>query len=69
MKEQNEKTANKSDRVLARRGARELTRDEIEAVSGAFAHTEVCTAAFATQTNTGLGDGDGCGGDIDAGLY
>jgi len=68
MKETIEKTANKPDRVLARRGARELTREEVEAVSGAFAHTTVCSAAFATQTHTGVGDGDGCG-DVDSSLY
>lgn len=55
-----QKTAN---RVLARRGARELTREEVEMVSGA-AHTDVCSAAFATQTHTGFGDGDGCS-DVD----
>jgi hypothetical protein len=64
------KIASKSDRVLARRGARELTREEVEAVSGATgqAHTNTCSAAFATQTHTGLGDGDGCG-DVDSTLY
>ncbi|MBV9761933.1 MAG: hypothetical protein JO340_15330 [Acidobacteriaceae bacterium] len=62
------KRHDKSDRVLARRGARELTREEADAVSGAFAHTTVCTGAFATQTHTGVGDGDGCG-DVDASLY
>jgi hypothetical protein len=60
---------NKPDRVLARRGARELTREEVDAVSGAFAHTNVCTGAFATQTHTGIGDGDGCGGDVDGSAY
>ena len=68
MKESMEKTAKTPDRVLARRGARELTREEVDAVSGAFATTNVCTGAFATKTHTGLGDGDGCS-DIDAGLY
>ena len=68
MKETMEKTGKTPDRVLARRGARELTREEVEAVSGAFAHTTNCTGAFATQTHTGIGDGDGCG-DIDSSLY
>ena len=68
MKESIERTGKKSDRVLGRRGARELTREEAEAVSGGFAHTNVCTGAFATQTHTGLGDGDGCS-DTDSGLY
>ena len=69
MKETIQKITNKTDRVLARRGARELTPEEVEAVSGAFAHTNVCSASFATQTHTGLGDGDGCGGDVDSSLY
>lgn len=68
MNESIKKTTNKPDRVLARRGARELTREEVDAVSGAFAHTTVCTGAFATQTHTGLGDGDGCG-DVDGSVY
>ncbi len=68
MKELIKETANRQDRVIARTGARELTREEVEAVSGAFAHTTNCTGAFATQTHTGLGDGDGCG-DIDSSLY
>ena len=68
MNETSKKTANKTDRVFARRGARELTREEVESVSGAFAHTNVCTGAFATKTATGLGDGDGCS-DIDSSLY
>jgi len=68
MNETIKKTGNKPDRVLARRGARELTREEVEAVSGAFAHTTNCTGAFATQTHTGIGDGDGCG-DIDSSFH
>lgn len=68
MKETIQKITNKSDRVLARRGARELTQEELNVVSGAFAITNVCSAAFATKTHTGLGDGDGCS-DIDTGLY
>lgn len=68
MNETSKKTANKSYRALARRGARELTREEVAAVSGAFAHTNVCTGAFANQTTTSFGDGDGCS-DIDSSLY
>ena len=48
-------------RVLARKGARELTIAEVDYVSAAMAaHTNVCTAIMATATHTGLGDGDGC---------
>jgi hypothetical protein len=50
---------NQDNRVLSRLGARELTREEAECVSGSrAAHTDVCT--FATSTATGSGDGDGC---------
>ena len=55
-----EKEIKKTDRVLARRGARELTLEELDIVSGA-AHTTVCTAAMSTKVHTGAGDGDGCG--------
>lgn len=49
------------NRVLGRRGARELEVAELEAVSGGLAfNTLVCTAALATHTVTGPGDGDGC---------
>jgi len=49
-------------RVLARKGARELTFEELDYVSAAGAFkTLVCTAAMATSTVTGPGDGDGCG--------
>jgi hypothetical protein len=48
------------NRVLVRTGARELTIDEIDQVSAAMAHTNVCTAIMATSTVTGPGDGDGC---------
>jgi hypothetical protein len=51
---------NKSNRVLTRVGARELTVEEMELVDGAVFNTLVCTAAFKTTTRTGLGDGDGC---------
>jgi hypothetical protein len=52
--------ANEDNRVLGRRGARELTTTEVDAVSGAALRTLVCTAPLATGTVTGLGDGDGC---------
>jgi hypothetical protein len=55
----------KSNRVLTRLGARELTVAEAAMVGGALiVHTNVCTAPF-TVTLTGP-DGDGCGtGDFD----
>jgi hypothetical protein len=54
-----------SARVLARRGARELTTVELESVSGGgLVHTNVASVALATSTHTGVGDGDGVG-DID----
>jgi hypothetical protein len=50
-----------TNRVLGRTGARELTIEEVEMVSGVgAAHTNVCTAILATTTVTGPGDGDGC---------
>ncbi|HEY6251791.1 MAG TPA: hypothetical protein VI685_17675 [Candidatus Angelobacter sp.] len=52
----------KDNRVLCRRGARELTVNETDFVGGAAPfNTLVCTIAFdiKTQTHTG-GDGDGC---------
>ena len=51
------------NRVLCRRGARELTVPETEFVSGSKGqfHTLVCTViTAATATTTGPGDGDGC---------
>ena len=48
------------NRVLARAGARELTIEEVDQVSAAMAHTNVCTAIMATASITGPGDGDGC---------
>ena len=49
------------NRVLVRKGARELTVDEIDQVSAAMQnHTNVCTAAMPFATVTGSGDGDGC---------
>ena len=47
-------------RVLARFGARELSIEEVDQVSAAMGHTNVCTAMMATATATGSGDGDGC---------
>lgn len=53
------------NRVLCRRGARELTANETELIIGAAAfNTQVCTDAIfgaLTGTTTGPGDGDGCG--------
>ncbi len=50
--------SNQEQRVLVRIGARELTPQEMEQVTGAAgrAHTNVCTALTATNT----GDGDAC---------
>ena len=48
-------------RVLCRKGARELTIEEVDFVSAAMlAHTNVCTDIMVTATATGPGDGDGC---------
>jgi hypothetical protein len=46
------------NRVLSRRGARELTSEELESVGAAAggAHTNVCSSVTATST----GDGDAC---------
>lgn len=53
--------SDKENRVLVRRGARDISTPELEYVNGAAAfHTLVCTAAMATATVTGPGDGDGC---------
>ena len=47
------------NRVLLRRGARELSQEELEAVNGGLiAHTNVCTF----NPKTVSVDGDGCGG-------
>ena len=52
------------NRVLCRRGARELTFDETEFVVAGIFKTLVCTGpagpAARTATVTGPGDGDGC---------
>ena len=66
MKELTSKTTNNSDRVLARRGARELTVKETGAVSGAGfpVCTDVASLAYMTVTHTGCGDNDG-GSDTD----
>ena len=49
----------KENRVLGRRGARELAVTELEAVGGAF-NTLVCTGQAFLRTVTLHGDGDGC---------
>jgi len=61
MKELTGRTANNPERVLARRGARELTVREAEAVSGGGPPicTDVASLASLTITNTGCGDNDG----------
>lgn len=54
-----DRAMNKSNRVLTRLGARELTVEETEFVAGSqIVHTNVCS--FFTTTMTGSGDGDGC---------
>lgn len=58
------------NRVLCRRGARDLTCDETEFVMGAaIFKTNVCTGPLgglaSTGTSTGPGDGDGCS-DVDS---
>lgn len=66
MKQLDEKAARTSERVLARRGARELTVIEMDTVSGGGPpiHTNVASLAHLTTTHTGAGDNDG-GGDTD----
>jgi hypothetical protein len=50
---------NQEKRVLSRRGARELTMEELEHVSGSqIVHTDNCS--IITNRMTGSGDGDGC---------
>lgn len=53
------------NRILGRRGARELTIPEIDQVAGSL-NTRFCTA----MSTTGLapGDGDGCNADHDSNL-
>lgn len=69
MKEFTLKPKINSERVLARRGARELTVREAEAVSGGGPPicTDVASLARLTATNTGCGDNDG-GHDTDIGI-
>ena len=56
-----------NNRVLNRRGARELTCDEAVTVGGGV-HTLVCTFPLPPVTLTGAADGDACGsGDLDNG--
>jgi hypothetical protein len=51
----------KDNRVLSRLGARELSYDETENVSGAIGfHTNVCSFAASRGTTTVNGDNDGC---------
>ena len=47
------------NRILARRGSRELTREEVELVTGALGnvHTNSCSV----NLTTGQLDGDACG--------
>jgi hypothetical protein len=61
MKELTKKTEDHSERVLARRGARELTVREAEAVSGggSIICTDVASIAYSTVTHTGCPDNDG----------
>lgn len=50
-----------NNRVLNRLGARELSYDETENVSGAIGfHTNVCSFAASRGTTTVNGDNDGC---------
>lgn len=52
---------NKSNRVLSRTGARELTIEETEHVSGALTiHTDNCSRPFPGSPATTTGDGDAC---------
>jgi hypothetical protein len=54
----------KTNRVLSRLGARELTMEETEQVAGSLqVHTLFCTAMNTTAAHPG--DGDGCNGDHD----
>jgi hypothetical protein len=48
-------TLNDSNRVLSRAGARELSAEDVELVSGGFVHTNVITF----NPFTGARDGDG----------
>jgi hypothetical protein len=61
MKELTRKTEKNLERVLARRGARELTVREAEAVSGGGPPicTDVASLAYMTATATGCPDNDG----------
>lgn len=53
---------NKSNRVLGRTGARELTVEETECVSGTLGvHTDFCSLPFPGSTATA--DGDACASD------
>ncbi len=55
-----------NNRVLSRRGARELTLEETARVGGSLAfHTNVCTIPLPPITLTGTVDGDCGSGDLD----
>jgi hypothetical protein len=52
---------NKNSRVLGRMGARELTIDETECVTGSITvHTDVCSRPFPGSPTLLTGDGDAC---------
>lgn len=53
------------NRVLGRMGARVITTEEAELVSGGLTTTLLCTAILATGTTTGLGDGECSDTDLD----
>jgi hypothetical protein len=57
------------NRVLGRMGARVITAEEAEAVSGCSVQTTiVCTSILATSTVTGTGDGECADTDGDHGF-
>jgi hypothetical protein len=50
------------NRVLGRMGARQISVEETERVTGSLqVHTNICSA----PRTSALGDADGCGGDLD----
>lgn len=51
--------SNLEQRVLGRAGARELTVEEMDCVTGGF-HTNVCSTALSMTTVTINPDSDGC---------
>jgi hypothetical protein len=59
--ERKENAMHKNSRVLGRMGARELTLDETEYVTGSIrVHTDVCSRPFPGSPTTLTGDGDAC---------